>query len=445
MTADPHISDRDTTPDDSPETQTDQTQAAQSDSPEASEHKPHATTNGSTETTTISAGPHRSPGGKGVAWLALLLALACAGWLAWQWWQDDRIDQSASMDAPQVRSLIDSEVQTYQSSQASIQSQQEQAIAAVREELDRIQSQMIQLSQRDNSALVTTVNDLDRRVDSQQQSADQQLNRLSERLQRLATAYAGISQQRTGGDHLDLTLAEVASQLNMANNYLLIHADSSVARSLISQTQRQLDSHDEPLLSGLRQELARVAQSLDRVVEPNLAVLTGVISGLSSESSNWPMLSERRASNDEHNEVRPDEDDNSNWSRFKQTLSGLVVIRRDQTGDTALLSLREEELLRENLRLQLQVAQLAAVRRDQALFNQSLDQVSGWMSRYYDVEAAPLQAARARLDELRGTTLRPELPDLTAALAELNRARGAVQALDQVPASVPVSVPETES
>lgn len=445
MTADPHNPEQDTTPDDAPETAAEQTPPDSNDTAEATDRSPGSHRGTSVETSTVPAGRSRPSGGKGVAWLALLLSLGCAAWLGWQWWQNDNSDPAAALDRAQVRAMITSDLQALTTEQASALSRQDQARQSLADTLARLETDVTRLSQRDHSALENRVDDLDRRIDTQQQSIDQQLSRLGERVQRLATAYASLSVQLTGTDHLDRTLAEVSSQLNLANNYLLIHADSSVARSLISQSQRQLDAHAEPLLSGVRQELARVAQSLDRVLEPDLAVLTGVLAGLTEESARWPMLSERRARNDEHNQVRPDEDDDSTWSRFKQTLSGLVVIRRDQTGDTALLSLREEELLRENMRLQLQVAQLAAVRRDQTLYLQSLDQVDRWMSRYLDVEASVVQSARARLEELRGTTLRPDLPDLSAVLAELNRARGALQTLDQVPPSTPAIELENES
>jgi uroporphyrin-3 C-methyltransferase len=123
-------------------------------------------------------------------------------------------------------------------------------------------------------------------------------------------------------------------------------------------------------------------------------------------------------------------------------LSSAVTVHRDDQTATVLLTLDEERLLRENLRLQLQVAQLAAVRAEQALYNDALALVAEWLRDYYDRETAEVGDALKALEDLGQIELDPELPQITTALRLLRNMQTAYELANEAVAEPLPTEPE---
>ena len=71
------------------------------------------------------------------------------------------------------------------------------------------------------------------------------------------------------------------------------------------------------------------------------------------------------------------------WKSVTTALRGLVKVR-DASGEAhPMIAPREEYFLRANVSLQLQVARLALLRGDEAIFHQSLDDADNWIAEYY--------------------------------------------------------------
>jgi len=97
-------------------------------------------------------------------------------------------------------------------------------------------------------------------------------------------------------------------------------------------------------------------------------------------------------------------------------LSQLVDYRASGVVITPILPPREEYYLRQNLVLQLQMAQLALLRGDQAIYAGALAEAQGWVPAYFDVDSARTRAMMATLDGLAGTDIGREFPDISGSL-----------------------------
>ena len=165
---------------------------------------------------------------------------------------------------------------------------------------------------------------------------------------------------------------------------------------------------------------------------------------LARGAAQWPLDSRRSLQADGPNVLEPSPEEQGWWPRLKSVLSSAVTVHREQQTATVLLTLEEERLLRENLRLQLQVAQLAAVRAEQALYADAMNLVSEWLREYYDREAAEVSDALHTLEELGQVELDPELPQITTALRLLRNLQTSLE-LDTEPDSESVSVEQDET
>ena len=80
-----------------------------------------------------------------------------------------------------------------------------------------------------------------------------------------------------------------------------------------------------------------------------------------------------------------------------------------------------EYFLRTNLTLQLQIARLALLRGEQAIFQQSLDDASTWLQTYFDTESAQVASAVATLAEIRDEVFTVAKPDISESLRLLRQ------------------------
>jgi uncharacterized protein HemX len=80
-----------------------------------------------------------------------------------------------------------------------------------------------------------------------------------------------------------------------------------------------------------------------------------------------------------------------------------------------------EYFLRTNLTLQMNVARLALLRGEQAVFEQSLDDALEWLDLYFDTQSAQVRGAEATLAEIREGLFAVTPPDISESLRLLRQ------------------------
>jgi len=110
------------------------------------------------------------------------------------------------------------------------------------------------------------------------------------------------------------------------------------------------------------------------------------------------------------------------WAALQRQLSGLVRVRELDGTVKPLLAPEESIYLELNLRLMLERAQLAAVRGEQLLFDESLATAIDWIDEYLNVAEPAVQRLRREPVELAGTDLQRPLPDISGSLQAMRSA-----------------------
>lgn len=324
---------------------------------------------------TIPAQTPRRSGGRGIAVLALVLALGAAGFSGWQWLQSHRM--AAQLQQDLARRLA---------------------------ELDRTSRETNELS----SSTRDSVRDAEARLGQlEARIAEMQNQRFA-----LETLYQELSQSRD-----EWTLAEVeqilliaSQQLQLAHNVkaaliALQAADARLARSdrpQLTQIRRVIARDIERLkaapfvdVTGIGLKLERVAESVDNLplameARPSAAIRSAGSAGVSTPASAWRALIDEL------------------W----RDLRSMVRIETTSEAEVPLLAPDQVFFLRENLKLRLLSARLALLSHDEKTFHSDLDAATAWLARFFDQKAPAVASAISTLKTLSKTEIQVELPDI---------------------------------
>lgn len=333
--------------------------------------------------------PARSGGGgRGVSWLALLVAAAALGLSGWQW-QQARQQQQAQLD------LLEQ-----------------------------------QASQLDNANAR-----LDQRLDGVPQGSDwDAAQRLIAEMQRGQQALADRLKVLQGDGRDEWKLAEAQYLLRLASLRLLAVQDVAAARELLETVDGILKSMPDAGLYGVREQLANYQAELESLPDLDRA---GVFLRLGALRDQAETLAALPVPEFDPDEVSTEEEyadrlqRRDRWDRVLMRLERYVRVDF-QRGKviTPLLDDAELQRVRRTLQLTLEQAQWAALRGEDEVYQASLTQAEKLLAQYFELENPKVQAMQAQLQGLheRAVTLSPpDLAPLQQSLANYLQSRATPQ------------------
>lgn len=277
----------------------------------------------------------------------------------------------------------------------------------------------------------------------QSSQADELRNELAEQQDNLEAAQAALAESlgetiaATPPSDRDWKLAEAEYLLRIANHRLLMERDADTAHQLLTSADQILLELGDFSLYDVRAQLAEemlAVGSLTRKEANSLTDLTGVFLQLDAIKNNLGKLTTRlpeylkaKVSPQERLEEALDEPtaqaNQSVWQQAAARLSAFFEYRKIEGEETRrpLLSPDEAVYLEMNLRLMLERSQMALLRRNQLIYETSLDNAAQWMETYYDPDDADVIQMHDAIDELRGAQLERDLPDISGSLRALQR------------------------
>ncbi len=292
---------------------------------------------------------------------------------------------------------------------------------------------------------------LDGRIDGllqqlEQQGTEQQqqkarLTAQQEQLgQRLDAVTAAQQQFNQGDTPRQWRLAEAEHLLRLANDQLLAGRPLRFARQQLATADRLVAELDDPQLQPLRAALAADLAALDGHAPADvegqffrLSAGIGQVDRLPPRGT--PSLAEATTGEP----AAPVQPGWRGWlERIWKQLRPLVVIRQRTQSVEPLLTSSQTAMLRQQLQLQLQLAQLALLRGEPSIYHTSLDAALDLLDRQFDGNAAEVTALRATLRELTQQPIATAAPTLEASLSAV---RQAIEAERNTPAMTPSPFP----
>ncbi len=215
-------------------------------------------------------------------------------------------------------------------------------------------------------------------------------------------------------------LAEAEYLMRIANHRVLMEQDSSGALNLLLAADEVIAQLDDFALHQVRARLADEIVALRQVRRDDLQGIYLRIEAVKGGLANLSFLAPA------YQATTPQADAQQTvWQTLWQELQKFVRVRTLKSDESIkpLLAPDEEQYLELNIRLALQQAQSAALKRQQAVFESSLQSARGWIERYMSQDEAA-QALVSELSALLEVELARPLPDISGSLNELLSAVG---------------------
>ena len=219
-------------------------------------------------------------------------------------------------------------------------------------------------------------------------------------------------------------LAEVEYLLTVANHRLLMQDDAKGALRLLALADRVLADLDDYRFHEVRALLAEEQLSLKTLRDADTQGVFLRLEAVKELLDRLPLRLPEYASDDADDASPGDSHDASLLEAFADRLGGLVRFRRhDGEAIRPLLAPKEAEYLEQHLRLALERAQLAALRRDQEIFEISLRAARAWLHRFLDPSRTAVGQAMEELRDLESVDLEVRPPDISRSLVRLRELR----------------------
>lgn len=304
----------------------------------------------------------------GLLWLLLLLVLASLGLHAWQWYQQQKPDLRTERIQTELQALDD----------------------GLSTRLDALQQQVRALP--DSQVLER----------SQSLVAD---------LQRSQQALAQRFDSLQGEGQREWKLDEATYLLRLASLRLLAGEDVTAATGLLEAADRILREQPDSGIFAVREELARQLAELRTLPDVDRPGLYLQLSALREQAGR--LQAPAPVYQVEQSDVPPVAAE-SRWQRVLQRLDGYVRVDFQRGRDIRPQMDRSElQRVRHSLQLQLEQAQWAVLRSEQAVWEQSFEQAEGVLAQFFEEDDRQVSVLRARFAELRGVNLQRQLPDLS--------------------------------
>ncbi|MDX1598315.1 MAG: uroporphyrinogen-III C-methyltransferase [Marinobacter sp.] len=322
-----------------------------------------------------------------ISLIALALIIALALW-SWQQWNDRQALQ-------QRLENVSSDVSRLDSQYGARGSEQSQRIQALEDKL------------ADQRELLAT----------QQRQIDHNARELLEAGNRTRT---------------DWLLAEAEYLLRVANQRLLIEKDIRGALAALEAGDDVLKESDDIGVYPVRQQLAKEILALKGIADVDR---TGLYLTLEAAIDSVNRLTDDALVNERAPGFVTTADaalgDNregepgllsQGWTKVKNTLANVVVVRRLDEPVKPLLSPDQSAYARLNLQLMLEEAEMAVLRGHQELYDRALTKAGNAITDWYDNTNPQVAALTQTLGELQARNIDPQLPDISRSL-ELLKAR----------------------
>ena len=335
-----------------------------------------------------------------VAWLALLLVLALAGGAAWY------LQGVMQREAALQQRLAGLETVTGQLAAVTGQEQ---------DSLDQLE-QLDQLSQRWQLQLQQAMGELQGQAERQAQAVQS----VEEELATLRTELARFSAH----DRESWSLAEAEYLLRLSNQRLIMAGDTVAAQALLASADAVLRGLDDVSLHSVRSAVASDLAAVRAVPKVDVEGIYVRLSALAEQADKLVIFQfpERDA--------RPRDATQEDWQarlqqgyeQALQKLSDYVIIRRRDVPMQALMDPQWEGLVRQNLRMLLEQAQVALLSSNQALYESSLERAQHWVAEFFESDAAAAQAMAREITQLAALQVQVSMPEISRSLEALDSA-----------------------
>jgi uroporphyrin-III C-methyltransferase len=225
-----------------------------------------------------------------------------------------------------------------------------------------------------------------------------------------------VQQDNSGSGNDDWQLAEIKYLLLIASHRLRLETDVSMALSALQAADDRLKDNEDARLLLVREGIAKDMNALKAVNTVDIAGLSLFLSDLVDRVNQLPLQKAEVETETETNNTSVAVKKNTKWEQLKssvwQEIKDLVIISRRGNETIATLMPEQKYFLFQNLRLQLESARYAVLRRDSYNLQVSIDIITNWLNDYFDIRDNGVANIIDSLTQMKSLELNPVLPNI---------------------------------
>ncbi len=223
-------------------------------------------------------------------------------------------------------------------------------------------------------------------------------------------------QRQLGKTRGDLMIADAEYLLSIANQKLHLVGDVKSALAALEAADQRLRDSGDPAVFKAREALAKEIHLLNNIEAPDVVGISSKIMALEAKVKDIPSFLPHAG---QKSTPPPEQGKSEESGGVLENLKDLVTVRRTDRPVGAILLPEEVEALHQVLLLKLEMARLALLRSDEALFKTSLQSAHDWLMEHFDHDASVTQAVASELSALMNSPIRIQFPDISESLTLL--------------------------
>ncbi|REL28686.1 hypothetical protein DXX93_20360 [Thalassotalea euphylliae] len=306
------------------------------------------------------------------------------------------------------------------------------------------QSHQLQLSATEQN-LQQALNQQQATLTRQQETALAQVPQLAEQAlsPALSPVQTELAQLRTLTQSLQQNnsapwqVKEAEYLIRVASRSLWLEQDAQLAIRLLNEADDKLKTTKNPEYLPVRKLISQDIAALNLLPELATDDVILTLMGLTEQIDALPIAMAHLPT---PTTAAPDltlSEDIADWREnlsktWQKIASYFFTVKRRASNVEALLSPEQQNHLRQNLQLKLQLAQWATSQHKKALYQESLNKVNAWVSEYFDMESLAVTNFQQTITELRNQVVSLSLPNKLESYRAISR-------LAQNPAATPLA------
>lgn len=263
----------------------------------------------------------------------------------------------------------------------------------------------------------------------------EQDNQNQQQLTSLSAAVNQLSQNNPS----DWLVYEAEYLIRIAARGLWLEQNANTAINLLNEADSRLNELDDPKYLSIRQVIHRDIELLAGL--PVLATDEVLLSllALDDQIALLPIAMAYVPEADEDTQDFELSDKTEDWysnleKTWRKFIADFISVKHRTANVEALLTPQQQQSLRHNLSLQLQLAQWAVTRRNQQLYTATLTKIGQWLTQYFDVDSSTVINFQENIKALEQAIITIDVPkelDSLAAIRSVIKSKPVLLPVDQ--------------
>jgi len=229
-----------------------------------------------------------------------------------------------------------------------------------------------------------------------------------------------VLQRQLGKTRGDWLLADAEYLLSVANQRLHLVGDIATTREALEAADQRLRESGDAAVFKVREQIAKEIAGLSGISEPDIVGLYATVQQLQDRVESLSVLlphagKEPPKPEQQQSHIHLSQQGHDLLESLSKQLEGYVVLRHTQQSIDSILTPEEAHFIKQQLKVRLEMIQIALVQQNDTLYKTSVADVKQWLSKNF-AEGRDTELFAADLEKLANTQIRSQYPDISGSL-----------------------------